>query len=235
MSGGAGDRRGAASHFRPRAVYNAIRARPRLLASIGVGLAVYIGLRWLAGRYTDSRVLLAWNAGAVLYLALAWHQVRGEGVQDMRQRATTQDEGRLAILLLTVLAAAAVLLAVGTQLGSVRELEGLPRTLHVLLAAFTILTSWLFMHVLFAMHYAHDFYAARERGDPDPLVFPGTADPLYIDFVYFAFVIGTSGQTADVTFNTSAVRRVGTVHCVLAFFFNASLLALAIHIAAGML
>ena len=33
----------------------------------------------------------------------------------------------------------------------------------------------------------------------------------------------------------SALRGVGTLHCVLAFFFNATLLALSINIAAGLL
>ena len=44
-----------------------------------------------------------------------------------------------------------------------------------------------------------------------------------------------SGQPADVCFHGSALRPVGTVHCVVAFFFNASLLALSINVAAGML
>ena len=55
------------------------------------------------------------------------------------------------------------------------------------------------------------------------------------DFFYFACVIGTSGQTADVAFATSALRRVGTLHCVLAFFFNTTLLALTINVAAGLI
>jgi uncharacterized membrane protein len=134
-----------------------------------------------------------------------------------------------------VLAAAAVLLAVGTQLATVKDLQGPARTLHIGLAGLTVLTNWLFTQVLFALHYAHDFYAARIRGEPELLVFPGTPDPLYADFVYFAVVIGTSGQTADVAFNGTAIRRVGALHCVLAFFFNATLLALAINITAGLL
>lgn len=98
-----------------------------------------------------------------------------------------------------------------------------------------MLSSWLFTQVLFALHYAHDFYATRGRRHQDPLQFPGTPEPGYRDFLYFACVIGTSGQTADVSFTGSALRSVGTLHCVLAFFFNATLLALAINIAAGLL
>jgi uncharacterized membrane protein len=44
-----------------------------------------------------------------------------------------------------------------------------------------------------------------------------------------------AGQTADVSFTSRSMRRTGTVHCVLAFFFNATLLALTINIASGLL
>ena len=103
------------------------------------------------------------------------------------------------------------------------------------LAAFTVFTAWLFTQVLFALHYAHDFYLCRVRGAQDPLTFPGTADPSYADFFHFACVIGTASQTADISFNGSALRPVGTLHCVVAFFFNATLLALSINLAAGLL
>jgi uncharacterized membrane protein len=72
------------------------------------------------------------------------------------------------------------------------------------------------------------------RGRPDVLQFPGTADPTYGDFFYFAAVIGTSGQTADVAFTSSKLRRIGVLHCILAFFFNTTVLALTINIAAGL-
>ena len=61
-----------------------------------------------------------------------------------------------------------------------------------------------------------------------------TADPGYGDFFYFACIIGTSGQTADVAFQGSALRPVGPMHCVLAFAFNTTVLALTVNIAAGL-
>jgi uncharacterized membrane protein len=189
----------------------------------------------LAQPHAEARALLAWNAGAMLYLVLVAHMFGTENPERMRTRALHEDEGRFAILLMVVLAAAAVLLAVGSQLAAVKGLEGWQRTLQIAMAGLTVVTSWLFTQVLFALHYAHDFYMARLHQQPDPLVFPGTAEPRYGDFLYFSCVIGTSGQTADVSFSGSALRGVGTLHCVLAFFFNATLLALAINIAAGLL
>ena len=65
-------------------------------------------------------------------------------------------------------------------------------------------------------------------------LFPDTTTPDYLDFLYVAAVIGTSGQTADVAFNSPHMRRIGLLHSVLAFLFNTSLLALTINIAASL-
>jgi uncharacterized membrane protein len=216
-------------------LWPALRSRPRLLSSIAFGLLVYAAVDRLAHLSNAAASLVAWNAGAVLDLLLTWHMARKTDVDDMRRRAVSQDEGRMAILTVVLLAAVAVLLAVGTQLSQVRNLEGTSRVLHVLLSVATIASSWLFTQSVFAQHYAHDFYLARVRGAPDPLSFPGTQDPLYADFFHFACVIGTSGQTADIAFTGSALRPIGTVHCIVAFFFNASLLALSINVAAGVM
>jgi uncharacterized membrane protein len=220
-----------------RHLWHGLRVRPRLLAAGGAGLLIYAALTsWapLQG-HVEARVLVAWNGAALLYLLLVLHLARGQSPEAMRRHAVTQDEGRFAILLLVVLAAAAVLLAVGSQLLAVRGLHGAAKAWSLALAGFTVLSSWLVTQTLFMLHYAHDFYAARELGETDPLAFPGTHQPGYADFLYFACVIGTSGQTADVSFQGSALRAVGTLHCVLAFFFNATLLALAVNIAAGLL
>ncbi len=84
------------------------------------------------------------------------------------------------------------------------------------LAGVTVLSSWAFIQVMFCLHYAHDFYAAACHGRPAGLQFPADDHPDYGDFFHFAAVIGTSGQTADVNFSSKPMRRIGTVHCILA-------------------
>jgi len=66
------------------------------------------------------------------------------------------------------------------------------------------------------------------------LEFLGTHEPDYADFLYFGIIIGTSAHTADVSLSSRGMRRTGTLHCVLAFFFNTTLLALAINIASSL-
>jgi uncharacterized membrane protein len=217
------------------ALLRGLRARPRLLWSVAAGAAVYVVAAATLTVPAAAVALIAWNTGALLYLGLAWDAMHRTDVEGIRERALGQDEGALAILVLVVLAAAAVLLAVGSQLAAVKGMHGWARAAHIAVAGLTVVTAWFFTQVLFALHYAHDFYIARIRGAADPLQFPGTPDPGYADFFYFSCVIGTSAQTADVSFTTSSVRPVGTLHCIVAFFFNATLLALSINIVAGLL
>jgi uncharacterized membrane protein len=48
-------------------------------------------------------------------------------------------------------------------------------------------------------------------------------------------VIGTSGQTADVTFTGRSMRRIGLLHCLLCFFFNTTVLALTVNMASSLI
>ncbi len=211
-----------------------LRGHQRLWFAAAVGAAVYAALQLRGLGDGGAHVLVAWNAGAGLYLLLALHLAWGCSSAQMQRRAATQGEGRVLVLALVVISAVAVLLAVGSQLAAVKDLPGPEKTPHIALAALTVLSSWLVTQTLFAFSYAQDFYLARHHGRPDPLQFPGTADPVHADFFYFACIIGTSGQTADVPFQGGALRPVGTLHCVLAYAFNTTVLALTVNIAAGL-
>ena len=66
------------------------------------------------------------------------------------------------------------------------------------------------------------------------LQFPEDDSPDYGDFFYFSAIIGTSGQTADVSFVSKELRRIGSVHCIVAYLFNTTVLALLINIGASL-
>ena len=66
------------------------------------------------------------------------------------------------------------------------------------------------------------------------MAFPGgDAEPDYWDFVYFSFVIGMTSQVSDVGVTSKAIRRTVTAHGIVAFVFNAALLALSVNLAAS--
>jgi uncharacterized membrane protein len=216
-------------------VLRTLQARPRLLIAIAWAVAVGMLLPSTLGVHPVTRLLIAWNAGTVLYVALAATMMLRSSSQKMRYRAQLQDDGQLAILMLACLAAIASLAAIAVELALSKDSHGFLKVAHIALAGCTVLSSWAFIQMMFALHYAHDYYAATCRGRTPGLRFPDDDNPDYGDFFYFSAIIGTSGQTADVAFSSKPMRRIGSLHCILAYLFNTTVLALLINMAASLL
>ena len=215
-------------------LYRQVRARPRIFIATGVALVFW---RWFPDAlafHAVTRALLAWNVGTLFYVALAAVMMVRSSDRHIRQRAQLQGEGQIVLLLLVVVSAVASLAAIAGQLTLAREMHGALRLAHIALAGITVVSSWAFIQVMFCLHYAHDYYAALARGLPPGLQFPGDDQPTYGDFFYFAAVIGTSGQTADVSFVSKPMRRIGSIHCILAYAFNTMVLALLINIGSSL-
>jgi uncharacterized membrane protein len=102
------------------------------------------------------------------------------------------------------------------------------------LALSTVVLSWVFIHVIFTFHYAHDFYGEAEGGRKGGLKFPDTDDgkeenPDYLDFFYFSFVVGMTFQVSDVQVTNKSVRRLVVFHGIVSFFYNVAVLALMVN------
>ena len=215
-------------------VLRVLRSRPRLWSCLAAGLLTAFLIPQTTVQPWVTRAIIGWNVGAVVYLLLAAKMMFWSSHERMRRRAVSQDDGKFLVLLLAIISALMCVWAIVAELSMVKDLAGELRRSHVALAALTLVSSWAFTQVTFALHYAHDFYVSVAQGAPGGLDFPGTHAPDYADFLYFAIVIGTSAQTADVSFSNRSMRRTGTLHCVLAFFFNTTMLALTINIASGL-
>jgi uncharacterized membrane protein len=209
-------------------------ARPRLSVCIAVGLCTIGLLPYFFAFSTITRLIVGWNVGVCLYLLLAAHMMFRSTHAHMRERAKAEDEGQYIILGLCIIGAVMSLGAIVAELAVARQVEGVLRYRHIGLTILTILSSWSFTQLIFALHYAYDYYASLDRGHDGGLLFPGKDLPDYSDFLYFACVIGTSSQTADISLTSRKMRRTGLAHCVLAFFFNTTLLALSVNLAAGL-
>jgi uncharacterized membrane protein len=213
-----------------------LRARPRLFVCALLGVA--------AGFFTPehlrpvTRGLLGWNVMVWSYLAAAGAMILRSEHQDIRRRATFEDDGRYAVLALAAIAATVSFGAIFAQLGTVKDAPAAVRGWHIALALATILGSWLFVHLSFALHYAHEFFRTAKPDDGGlwrgGVAFPGVDRPDYPDFLYFSYVIGVACATADVNITGRPLRRLATLHCILAFFYNnAVLVAMSINIGAG--
>ena len=216
-------------------LFRMVSARPRLFSSILFGILIAVFLPKSLALHFITRAIIGWNAGAWLYLILAARMMFWTTHEKIRVRAIEHDDGKFVILGMVIIAAIVSIGAIVAELSVVKDMHGMLRSAHITLAVLTILSSWAFTQVMFALHYAHDFYVTKAHSESGGLEFPGTAMPEYSDFLYFSCVIGTSGQTADVSFTNRKMRRTGLVHCVLAFFFNTTLVALTINIASGLI
>ena len=194
-------------------------------------MAAIVVLAALTNWRPVMRGLIGWHIGIGLYVILAFEMMARANVREIRRRAATQDEGAIVMLVLTVATALASLLAIVALLGTSAAGASPRRSSELILATITIVLSWAFIHTMFALHYAHEFY--DQSGVPG-LAFPGgEAEPGYWDFVYFSLVIGMTSQVSDVGITTKEIRRTVAAHGVVSFFFNAALLALTVNIAAS--
>jgi uncharacterized membrane protein len=217
---------------RPSRAVRILIARRRLLGSIVAGLVLYAFLP-LSLRMT-TRMLLAWDLTAALYVGIALWMIRHATSDTCRFRARLYDEGDWIIMLLVVGSAAASFVAIVFELSAIRSHQE-TATLGLALTGATVALSWAFTHMVFTMHYANLYYRPEDRGPPGGLEFPGTPTPDYGDFLYHAFVIGCAAQIGDVNTISRPMRRATLVHCVVAFAFNTAILALMINVGASLI
>jgi uncharacterized membrane protein len=104
----------------------------------------------------------------------------------------------------------------------------LTETAAELLSGIALLISWVFIQVVFAFYYAHEFYGKNAESSNSGFVFPDKRLPDYWDFIRFAFVIGMRIQVPRVQATSKKLRRVVIVQCIVSVIFNTSIFVLAI-------
>jgi uncharacterized membrane protein len=213
-------------------------AHRRVAVSVAVGILIFVATLGL--HRLPLELILAWNAFAITAILLAWVRIIFADAKCAVLEAKLQDTGRTVIFCLVLFGACASLFAVAFLLGTAKGTAGARLGGHVVLAAITVVLSWFLIHTAFAMHYTHAYYRTE---DPDErgrhgagLNFPGDEDdePDFLDFAYFAFVIGMTFQVSDVAITSRLIRRLSLVHALLSFLFNTVILALAINLASGL-
>ena len=207
------------------------RGRPRLIISIVIGILAYALLATMAGWLGQiSRLLVAWDVGVTFYIVAVGTMMARSPYTEIAKHADAQDEGAFGILVLTVFAGMASVAAIFVELAST-DRNGPNYIFDVSLAILTVVLSWVFIHTIFALHYAYEYY-----DDPKcagGLKFPDDDKPDYWDFVYFAFVLGMTFQVSDVAVTAQHIRRMAAIHGVLSFFYATAVVALTVNLAAN--
>lgn len=207
---------------KPRSIGNSI-APWRFLLFIallvaGVPLLHSMLHRWaLAG-------MAAFDIAAAIFLGLCLPLLSTKEASAIREHATQNDANRRILLGVTGAVIAVLLTAIAAE-----TVGHNPQPLTKGLIIGTLALAWLFSNTVYALHYAHLAYRTPEAGCAG-LDFPGTPEPIYWDFVYFAFTCGMAFATSDVAISDQHIRRVVTVHSLAAFAFNIGVLAFTINV-----
>lgn len=188
-----------------------------LLLIAGVPGAIWLLHDWALG------ILAGFDAAALVFLASCLPLLWIEDPNVIRAHANANDARRTMLLVITVVVMAVLLVAITAETMGSR-----PQPFTKALVVATLLLAWLFSNTIYALHYAHLSYGGKSKSLG--VEFPNTSAPTYWDFVYFAFTLGMTFQTSDVSISNSGIRRVVTMHCLEAFVFNIGVLAFTINI-----
>ena len=191
-----------------------------VLIALGIMVFVSAELVWTA----------AWDVFALVYLGIRVARVRasrrGRQSADWLRLALGPRAGLLFTLfsgIVGITAGLSIVMGVGDA-GEVADLG------NKLISVPAVLLAWAIMHFGYAERYAQEYFAASPE---EVLVFPGSPQPAYVDFAYFAFTVGTTFAVSDVETNGPAIRARVLAHGVLSFVYNTITLGIAIGVITG--
>jgi uncharacterized membrane protein len=217
-----------------------VTSRSQLLAGIAAGIIASVaipGKALLLMPGGKAHIVLSWDVGAGVMLALwAITMLRTEPF-DMPARAKAQQDGEWTIFAIALAGIVASVVAIVVEFRNIANLKGAMRDVHLALVVATLLISWVTMQLVFALRYAHEYYTISDGSTSmdGGLAFPHEPEPDYFDFFYFGMVLGMTFQVSDVDITSRKIRRLATLHGFIGFVFNTVILAVTVNIAAGLL
>jgi uncharacterized membrane protein len=196
-------------------------------------VAAYVPLQLGVDIREATRLLIAWNVGAWVFLILIAHMVTNPK-REASVWSRPEDENQWVLVALGILASLAAVAAIIWELGPVKNMAGWEKAGHLALVGATVLSAWTFLQVMFALHYAGVYFQRSKGGIAGGLEFPGGAPPNWTEFFYQAFTLGCTFASSDVNVSSKRMRRIVVIQGVACFFFNAIILALTINVAANL-
>src|SRR3954447_11435672 len=174
----------------PRTIGNMI-APPRFLAFMAALLVTFpiasdFFQRWALG------AMAAFDVAAGLFMLSCIPLLGTREARVIREHATQNDANRHVLLAITGIVMAVLLTAIAAE-----AVGHNPQPLTKALIIGTLALAWVFSNTIYALHYAHLAYMLPADGCCG-FEFPGTDEPDYWDFVYFAFTCGMAFATSDV-------------------------------------
>jgi uncharacterized membrane protein len=215
-----------------------IRAHGRLLIGLSVALIIF----FLSQRTPPAiQFILVWSSFSFTVLLMLWAIILTTTAAEVKVIAVIQDSSRTIISVVILFASVVSLFAVIFLMRTLPNPNQAGFPFHVGFAITSVILSWIMIHTIFAIRYAHLYYnllyeeRMSQKEHKGGLIFPSDDPPDYFDFAYFSFVIGMTWQVSDIQISSRRIRRMVLFHALLSFLYNTVILALTINIISGLI
>jgi uncharacterized membrane protein len=172
---------------------------------------------------------IGWAVAALIYSTWVWIVIWRLDPEQTKEHASREEPARGVTDALIVVLSLASLFAIGFVLVSAGSARGAEKIILAGLALVSVALSWLMLHTLFTLRYAHQYYSGNGGID-----FNQTDPPQYTEFAYLSFTIGMTFQVSDTNITSHGVRRTALRHGLISFVFGAVILASTINLIAGL-
>ncbi|HEK21806.1 DUF1345 domain-containing protein [Mucilaginibacter sp.] len=185
--------------------------------------------------------MITWLGYSISSLVLSWLTILVAKPGDVMLDSKSQDSSRMLVFLFVVAATLASLFTIIVLLKAPGNVSKHIPVSQLIISLVCLLSSWWLAHTVFIFRYAHLYYYDMDSNEETTienaggLQFPKKAEPDYLDFAYFSFVIAMTCQVSDIKITSRKTRRVVWMHGILSFLFNAIIIALSVNIIAGLL
>lgn len=204
-----------------------------LVMTVVTMLLVTFGETGTGEELSGTAALFFLTTSLWLLLGLVWTVVRVRRIR----RARKGDRGwpaRLAgrrLTYLITLGTAIIVLGSGANIVVLKQDEDVNSTIVRYLSIVMVVVAWTMLQLAYTERYAR--MQLEHTGETAHLDFPATEQPSLLEFAYFAFTVGSTFGTSDVTVQTSRMRGVVLCHGLLAFVYNTAILGMVLSLISG--
>ena len=175
---------------------------------------------------------IGWATAATAWDLMVWRTVSRLDADGSRRHARAREVSRSTHPILLNVATVAATVTVGMLIYDSTRVHGDARILLSLFGLLAVFATWAFVHLLFMLRYAAQYYTVRADGDTTGrgIDFNQPEAPRYTDFAYTAFTFGMTYAASDTSFTAPEIRRTALVHSLYSFYFGTAITATTVNL-----
>lgn len=202
-------------------------AMASILAGVGAGVIIITGrgagLLEAGETFTSIFMALLFGLYGPVFLVLTWGTFRSLQGETLRKQLLRSDgDGRVLrfVFLSSPVSWAGTVLFVGVASVALLSTDGAsegPWIIPICLVG--VAGSWVLMASVMAVEYM------RSWANENSMIFPGTEERTFTDFVYLSLQLSTTFSSSDVQLTQRGIRGLATLHSVLSFAYSTAVIA----------